>query len=187
MSTLSLEQALALCLVAHTNQKRKGTLVPYATHPIAVAYILTKYTNEEKILIVALLHDVIEDSSYSIDYVRTHFSDDVADMVAMVSETKLSDTGEKLPWIERKRTHLVHLRQKGSTAVLMIKVADHIHNLDSTSRLDKQQATDNFNSTIKERLWYSREILNIAHDKGVPDGLLMRLQKSIENFERKLT
>lgn len=61
MLTPRFPQALALALQAHEGQKRKGTSIPYLSHPMAVASIALEYGADEDQAIAALLHDVLED------------------------------------------------------------------------------------------------------------------------------
>lgn len=188
MSKNSLKEAKRFCRLAHADQKRKGTLIPYYTHPFAVKQILSKYTRSKIVLIAALLHDVTEDTEYSLLDIHKKFSAKVANLVKQVSETKNGADGQKLPWSVRKYNHLMSLYRKGTKAALMIKVADNIHNLESTlENLTKESANDVFNSTIEERLWYSKEVLKIARDKGVNKRLLRRLKRVIRKAESHLT
>lgn len=181
----SLKRARMFCQFAHQNQKHKGTEKPFADHPIAVERILSKYTNNIDILVAALLHDVVEDTEFTLEDIRFLFGNKVANLVDQVSEVKRSPDGKKRPWIDRKIEHLAVLRTKKGDA-LMIKVADHIHSLETTTEnLTKKQATNSFNSSTKQRLWYSQEILQIATEKGVEPKLLQRLNQAIEDFKKK--
>jgi len=57
------QQALNDTLVYHRHQKRKGTDIPYAAHPISLAVLLIDGKFSEEMVIAALLHDTIEDTS----------------------------------------------------------------------------------------------------------------------------
>ena len=78
--------AYALAAEAHKNQKRK-TGEPYIIHPIAVARIVAEElelgTNP---IIAAFLHDVVEDTPYTIEDIRQRFGDDVAFLVGVVTK-----------------------------------------------------------------------------------------------------
>ncbi len=54
-------QAITLAAKAHEGQLRKGTAIPYITHPVAVAALVAQYGGDEDQQIAALLHDVLED------------------------------------------------------------------------------------------------------------------------------
>ena len=63
---------------AHNNQKRKGTNTDYIEHPLAVAWIISQYTNNPDIIIAALLHDVVEDTNITVHDVALTFNTIVA-------------------------------------------------------------------------------------------------------------
>ncbi|MFM7582699.1 MAG: HD domain-containing protein, partial [Caldilinea sp.] len=75
----------------HAMQRDSGE--PYITHPIAVTEILAELHMDPEALAAGLLHDVAEDSDYSIDYLRTHFGSTIARLVDGV--TKLKKIQEK--------------------------------------------------------------------------------------------
>ena len=188
MNTSSIfEQAVVFCLKAHAKQVRKGTSIPYATHPIAAMLILSHYTKNEAVLIAALLHDVVEDTGYSLDDIREQFSDEVADLVGQVSEIKTSPDGKRLPWTVRKKGQLESLRKTGTKEALMIKVADHIHNLKSMAEDSHQdRSLNSFNSTVAQRISYSKKILATATAKDVDQKLLNQLRQTIKHTKDKL-
>ena len=70
MITERFAQALAVAIQAHDGQLRKGTTIPYISHPIGVSSIAMEYGADEDQAIAALLHDVLEDAE---PQVRPHF------------------------------------------------------------------------------------------------------------------
>jgi hypothetical protein len=62
-STRRFERALVFAARAHAGTNRKGTSIPYITHPVQVARILERYGFDENLVIAGLLHDVIEDEN----------------------------------------------------------------------------------------------------------------------------
>src|SRR4051794_27653437 len=123
------DAALALAARAHRDQLRKGTDLPYIAHPVHVSIILIRYGFGEDLAIAGLLHDVVEDTDTSLALIAAEFGDDVARLVAAVSETKSAD-GSELPWEQRKAEKLAHLDAAGPD-VAALKAADAIHNLRS--------------------------------------------------------
>ena len=87
-----IRDAFELARAAHAPQKRK-TGEPYILHPIAVALIAAEElclgTNP---VIAAFLHDVVEDTDYTIDDIRERFGDDVAFLVSVVTKQKKRNT-----------------------------------------------------------------------------------------------
>jgi (p)ppGpp synthase/HD superfamily hydrolase len=74
------KKALQLALEAHKGQARKSG-EPYIVHPILVAAITAEISNDEMMVQAALLHDVVEDTHYTIDDLVETFGDDVSHMV----------------------------------------------------------------------------------------------------------
>ncbi len=114
------KRALAICFEAHKDQVDKAGL-PYMFHP----FHLAEQMKDEETTIVALLHDVVEDSEYTLDDLRKEgFSDAVLAAVnAMTHE-------EGVPYMD-----YIHLIKKNRIATA-VKIADLKHNSDS-SRLAK--------------------------------------------------
>jgi guanosine-3',5'-bis(diphosphate) 3'-pyrophosphohydrolase len=128
--SLNLERALRWAALAHDGQVRKSSTVPYIEHPMAVAMILDRAGFPEDVVIAGLLHDVVEDTEATIDDVRSRFGDTVAEIVAGCSEVKLDAQGNKRPWADRKRDHLMTLAA-ATLATRAVVVADKLHNLAS--------------------------------------------------------
>lgn len=125
------DAALALAARAHRDQLRKGTDLPYITHPVHVSIILIRHGFSEDLAIAGLLHDVVEDTDTSLAPIGAEFGDDLARLVEAVTETKSAD-GAALPWEQRKAEKLAHLQAAGPD-VAALKAADAIHNLRSIS------------------------------------------------------
>jgi len=123
------DAALALAARAHRDQLRKGTDLPYVTHPAHVSIILLRHGFGEDLAIAGLLHDIVEDTDTPLTLIAAEFGDDVARLVDAVSETKSAD-GAALPWEQRKAEKLAHLQAAGPD-VAALKAADAIHNLRS--------------------------------------------------------
>ena len=61
-----IQKALTKAIELHENQTRKGSdNVPYVVHPVEMAIILSRFTNDEDLIAAALLHDTLEDCEYS--------------------------------------------------------------------------------------------------------------------------
>lgn len=114
------KKAMRICFEAHKNQTDKSGL-PYAFHPFHVA----EHMPDEKTTIVALLHDVIEDTTYTLDDLRTMgFSKEVLNALALMTHD------ESVPYME----YVVRLSK--NEIARTVKLADLRHNSDLT-RLDK--------------------------------------------------
>lgn len=110
------KKALKLCFEAHKNQADKSGM-PYVFHPFHLAEQMT----DEKTTVVALLHDVIEDTNYTFDDLRKiGFEKDVIDAIALLTHN--SDT----PYMEYVA------RIKTNPIARAVKLADLQHNSDLT-------------------------------------------------------
>jgi (p)ppGpp synthase/HD superfamily hydrolase len=159
--TEALERALRLAAVAHRDQVRKGTPVPYVEHPMAVALILDRAGFDEAVVVAGLLHDVVEDTDVTIEQILEQFGDRVATAVAACSEEKLDAQGQKRPWIDRKRDHLDQVASAGDDARAVV-LADKLHNLVSIE-LDLRDGVpvwDKFSVGRDQVLWYQRTMLD---------------------------
>jgi (p)ppGpp synthase/HD superfamily hydrolase len=103
------DAALAYATAAHAGQVRKGTAIPYITHPTAVASLVREFGGDQEQVIAALLHDVVEDCGILIDEIAARFGNRVADIVAGCTDGIPDGTGNKPAWRRRKETHIAHL------------------------------------------------------------------------------
>ncbi len=131
----NIERALRAAVVAHADQTRKGSDLPYATHPAHVALILARVGASKSAIQAGLLHDVVEDcKEWTSDRVRSEFGDEVAAIVAELTEDK-----EKT-WEERKLSAASKAKTISPEGAL-VKAADQLHNL-STLREALREAED---------------------------------------------
>ena len=78
------DAALILAAVAHRNQLRKGSDLPYIAHPVHVSVILIQHGFGEDMAIAGLLHDVVEDTDVPIEAICAEFGPEIARLVAAV-------------------------------------------------------------------------------------------------------
>ena len=123
----SILSAAVFAAQKHNNHRRKGAAAePYINHPIEVAELVAGALPEldTNLVIAALLHDTLEDAGVTMKELRRHFGEDVAELVAEVTDDK------SLRKHERKRLQIVDAPKKSERAQ-MIKLADKISNLRS--------------------------------------------------------
>jgi len=113
---------------AHKNQKRDDGS-PYITHPLETCMILTNLQADEDMLITALLHDVPEDTGYSLKDVGGKFGKKVAFLVEGV--TKLSRVYYKHNMADRQIESLkrLFLHSAKDLRIILVKLADRLHNM----------------------------------------------------------
>ncbi|MBE2984850.1 bifunctional (p)ppGpp synthetase/guanosine-3',5'-bis(diphosphate) 3'-pyrophosphohydrolase [Campylobacter sp. RM9344] len=130
-----IEKGVERCIISHVGQYRKSG-EPYAIHPILVACIVAYMGGDECMIAAALLHDVVEDTSATLEDVRSEFSDEVAKLVegltkiVAIREDKLvsSDSNEKLAnsALTFRRMLLISIED---VRVLVVKLCDRTHNM----------------------------------------------------------
>ena len=127
MYSYRIEQAIRAAAVLHRDQTRKGSMpFPYVTHLFSVATILPDYTNDEDVIIAALLHDTIEDTDYTPEELEEDFGGRVREIVDTLTEPKMN--GErKLSWNESKTAYAKQLKN-GPKEAALIAAVDKIHN-----------------------------------------------------------
>jgi len=128
-------QALELSLKAHQGQTRKSG-EPYIIHPILVAAITAKISNDETMVQAALLHDVVEDTPYTIEELEIEFGDDIAHLVEGLTkiieirdeELAPSDSDERLinSALTFRKMLIASIKD---VRVLVIKLCDRLHNM----------------------------------------------------------
>lgn len=144
--TPKLKMALHYATEAHEGQFRKSGEA-YINHPILVASIVAKITNDEAMCISALLHDVVEDTEVKSDQVCSVFGDDVSQLVEGLtkidsirdSELVSSNSNEKLV-VSALSFRKMLLASIKDVRVLVIKLCDRLHNMLTLDALrpDKQ-------------------------------------------------
>ena len=132
-----INHALAFAAKHHDQQVRKGTRLPYLTHPANVAIILTRYGCDETTVVSGILHDVIEDCVTK-DYTREmleqrisgKFGDDVLDTVLAVTHRRHDDDGNEFSSEEVRLDYLKRLAN-ASERGHWVCAADKLHNANS--------------------------------------------------------
>jgi (p)ppGpp synthase/HD superfamily hydrolase len=117
--------------------------------------ILDRAGFDEDVVIAGLLHDVVEDTTATVDDVAERFGPAVSETVWSCSEVKNDAEGRKRPWIDRKRDHLATL-VGAPMATWAVILADKLHNLTSIE-LDLNEGRpvwSLFNAERLQVLWY---------------------------------
>lgn len=122
-----IEKAYNLAFNAHKNQRRRSG-EPYIMHPVAVAKILFKLGMDNECIIGALLHDVVEDTEYDLDYIKKEFGDEVAllvDGVTKLGQISLSSREE----VQAENIRKMFIAMNEDIRVIIIKLCDRLHNM----------------------------------------------------------
>lgn len=145
VDTKLIMKAYNLANEKHKEQKR-GSGEPYIIHPLNVAYILADIGLDDSTICAALLHDVVEDTDVTDAGLRREFSDEIADMVAGV--TKLSKI--QFATVEEQQVEdyrKMFLAMGKDIRVILIKLADRLHNMRTLKYLKRERQIANAKET----------------------------------------
>lgn len=167
MYSYKVEQAIRASSILHQDQLRMGSLpLPYISHLMAVALILSDYTDDEDTIVAAFLHDTLEDTDYTAEELKEDFGGPVAELVLALTEPKTIN-GVKLSWLDRKKTYVKQLKQ-ASPAALMIAAADKAHNFRTMVEEyhdDHKRFIQDFGPHLEERMEAYQAMANVINSR----------------------
>src|SRR5664280_965573 len=140
-----IERAYATAERAHFGQLRSSGDA-FITHPLAVASILAELGMPPPVLAAALLHDTVEDTTYSLPQLRSDFGDEIAMLVDAVTKLDRVTYGESAK-AETVRKMVVAMAR--DIRVLVIKLADRLHNARTWKYVGRESAVRNANETLE--------------------------------------
>ncbi len=190
-----INHAFAFAAKHHDQQVRKGTRLPYLTHPANVAVILTRYGQDEETIVAGILHDVVEDcvrDNFTREALEQRIGDkfgtDVLDTVLAVTHRKVDDDGMEFSSEEKKTDYLTRLGRAPARA-RWVCAADKIHN--ASAILADLRRTD-FPENVWSRFSAGREgtvkWYRQVHDRlallGFHAPIMDELRDAAEQLER---
>jgi len=116
----------------HGNQKRKSGEA-YYTHPLEVAYMISDYKLKTDVIAASILHDIIEDTEVSVEMIQGTFGQRIAEIVDRLTRDR--PDGSKLSVEEI----IANAYKKQDEEVLLIKLFDRLHNLDTLGSITLQK------------------------------------------------
>ena len=140
-----IERAYAVAKEKHEGQKRQSG-EPYITHPLAVAQILAELGLGPRAIAAALLHDTVEDTGYALTDLTAEFGDEVAMLVDGVTKLDKVKYGESAQ-AETVRKMIVAMSK--DIRVLLIKLADRLHNARTWGFVPPEKATKKAKETLE--------------------------------------
>ncbi len=156
-----IEEAIEVAAEAHQGQYRKGTRTPYITHPYAVGLILMEAGCSEALIVAGILHDTVEDTDLTLEFIQEHFGAYVANIVDGCSENKA------LRWRARKTERIEALRS-ASPEICTVTCADKLHNLRTIiSEYDVigTEIWERFHGGVEDQAWYYRSVLGAISER----------------------
>lgn len=189
-----INHAFAFAAKHHDRQVRKGTKLPYLTHPANVAVILTRYGRDEKTVVAGILHDVVEDcvrDGYTREMLEQRIGDkfgaDVLASVLGVTYRRMNDSGVELSRDDRKQDYLDRLAGADEVS-LWVCAADKVHNANSILA-DLRRTEDH--DTVWSRFnggraatgkWY-RNVLERLTEVGFDAPIVDELRTAVAELE----
>ncbi len=189
----ALDRAYRFAAAAHKNQKRKSG-EEYITHPLAVAHILADMQMDLVCLQTGLLHDLLEDTDVTAAQIRENFGEDVARCVDGITKlAKISFANREDRQAESLRKML--LAMTSDIRVVIVKLADRLHNMRTISALSREtqehiaQETIDIYAPIAHRLGMGKvrgELEDLAFETLHPEAaadLIREMESKRQEYE----
>ena len=190
-----INHAFAFAAKHHDQQVRKGTRLPYITHPANVAFILARYGQADDTVVAGILHDVIEDCvrenwtrEMLEERIGEKFGTAVLETVLMVTHRKVDDDGNELDKQEKKSDYLLRLAQ-ASDAARWVCAADKIHNASSVladlrRTVDPESVWGRFSVGKEGTIRWYRAVHERLKELGFDAPILAELRSVAEALEQ---
>ncbi len=128
------ERAVVFAAAAHRGTTRKGSRIPYLSHPVEAAAIVAEMTDDEELVAAAVLHDVVEDTDVTLPELEHYFGSRIAHYVGCETEDKRRDLPAESTWVLRKQEMIDHLNRQADRNAKILALADKLSNLRSIQR-----------------------------------------------------
>jgi (p)ppGpp synthase/HD superfamily hydrolase len=187
--------AFAFAAKHHDRQVRKGTKLPYLTHPANVAVILTRYGRSSDTIVAGILHDVIEDcvrDGYTREMLQQRIGDKfgskVLDTVLNVTYRRQDNDGVELSTEDRKADYLDRLSEASEEA-RWVCAADKVHNASSIvadlrRTVDPESVWNRFGGgKIATARWY-RQVYERLREVGFDAPIMVELDQVSSELEK---
>ncbi|MBO5563745.1 MAG: bifunctional (p)ppGpp synthetase/guanosine-3',5'-bis(diphosphate) 3'-pyrophosphohydrolase [Bacteroidales bacterium] len=166
IDTALFDRAAVFAVRAHAGTERRGKGFPYVIHPMEAASIVATMTSDQELLAAAVLHDVVEDTSVTVDEIRDAFGGRVAALVAAESDRVIPEMIEHESWFVRKQEAIDRLGV-APLDVKMVALGDKLSNMRAIAR---------DYAVLGDRLWDLFRIKDREshawHYRGLADSLV---------------
>ncbi|MCR4428945.1 MAG: bifunctional (p)ppGpp synthetase/guanosine-3',5'-bis(diphosphate) 3'-pyrophosphohydrolase [Caldiserica bacterium] len=142
-----IREAYEFALKAHALQRRESG-EPFINHPLQVASVLLELEADEPTIIAALLHDVVEDTELTLEDIQSKFGEEVALLVdGLTKISGLSYASKEERRVENLRKILLAMAR--DVRVVLIKLADRLHNMRTLSHLSQEKQKEIAKETLE--------------------------------------
>jgi len=181
-----INHALAFAAKHHDRQVRKGTRLPYLTHPANVAIILARYDQDTDTVVAGILHDVIEDcvrEAFTRETLEQRIGDKfgtgVLDTVLTVTYRLIDDDGVELSHDDRREDYLTRLAGANDSA-RWVCAADKLHNASSIladlrRTIDPDTVWNRFSGGKDATIRWYRSVYDRLKDVGFSGEIMTEL------------
>lgn len=173
-----IQKAIDTAAKAHSTQLRKGTDIPYITHPFGVSMLLQQANCPNDVVAAGILHDTLEDTALTKKDLLRHFGPYVTSLVVAASETN-----KDLSWFERKEHTILDIAHRTPDELYVI-IADKLHNLQSI-RMDLEangkKTWNRFNQGYREQRWYYTSLYQQIKHRDHEVKLIQPFQQEIQD------
>lgn len=191
-----INHAFAFAAKHHDRQVRKGTRLPYLTHPANVALILTRYGRDEDTVVAGILHDVVEDCvregwtrEMLEDRIAAKFGAGVLESVLAVTKRKFDNDGVELSRDDIRRDYLERLAAAGESA-RWVSAADKVHNAgsilaDLRRTIDPESVWGRFGGGREGSLQWYRDVRDRLRAVGFTAPIVEELAALVAELEER--
>lgn len=160
-----LDKAIVFATKAHKGVERNGKGFPYVVHVLEAMSIVATLTNDQELLAAAVLHDIIEDTKYTVEDLRKEFGDRVAKIVNSETDLEVKDVSKEFSWKERKEFAIKRLKY-ASLDSKIVAMGDKLSNMRAIYHDYKIMGNEVWNKfNVKD------PILHEWHYRGLLDSL----------------
>lgn len=175
-----LEEVIHFVFKAFKGKKRIKEDIDLSFHSICVGTMLKEIGMNEDIVITGYLHDIIEDTNYDYEYLKNKYGEVIASNVMYLSENRsIKD------FKERKLEFINRLDSQDNDELIVVEIADKLHNLLSDYELYKRDGRDalaTLSTTYEMNKWYYFEMLNLFEKRFSNNKLLDRYKEIISIY-----
>lgn len=172
--------AYNLCVEAHGDQLRNSG-EPYYIHPLEVSYILADMELDQDAIIAGLLHDVIEDTPYGYEKLKSEFGEEVAYLVEGVTKLdKIKSNSREEAQMENIRKMILAMAK--DIRVILIKLADRLHNMRTMKFMTEEKQREKSHETLEVYAPLAHR-LGISKIKGELEDLSIKYLDSVGYYE----
>ena len=183
-----IERAIEFACKAHQGGKRKTRNIPSVLHSLEAGIIAIRITDDHDTIAACILHDVVEDTPYSLEDVRKEFGDRIAFLVDSETEDKHPERPKEETWMERKKQLISKIESTDDREVHILWLADKLSNMRDFYRLyllegDKMWEHFNMKDPEVQYAYYKRVLECLSDLKDLP--AYMELEQYIGLIFRK--